>query len=234
MKILPLQRLVLVGSVVFEFTSGWLQPSASSTTGLSPLSSTNRNSNSQSSRKMVTQEGKSFDSPLISSIRDAIREVLQDNDIVQQHLTQKYDLVLRQVDDWEDDTIKLSVGDIDHQKLALPLHFGLSLNGVSPSSSQSRHGLVTFYMAYSTWEGRMLYVDHLSIDSINDGDKVQIELLILQALARIAVKLNCSRLMWRVRAMRVGLNSSFFVCNLMVLFLALLAQAALMQSMLSL
>ena len=181
---------------------------------------------------MVTQEGKSFDSPLISSIRDAIREVLQDDDIVQQHLTKKYDLVLRQVDDWEDATIKLSVGDIDHQKLALPLHFGLSLAGVS--SSQSRHGLVTFYMAYSTWEGRMLYVDHLSINSINGDDKDQIELLILQALARIAVKLNCSRLMWRVRAMRVGLNSSFFVCNLMVLFLALLAQAALMQSMLSL
>ena len=107
----------------------------------------------------MTQEGKSFDSPLISSIRDAIREVLQDDDIVQQHLTKKYDLVLRQVDDWEDATIKLSVGDIDHQKLALPLHFGLSLAGVS--SSQSRHGLVTFYMAYSTWEGRMLYVDHL-------------------------------------------------------------------------
>ena len=198
--------------------------SSSSHSRLSPkMTDTNKQTTKSSSSLSSTT--KSSES-LLSDIHDAIELVTQPHDTIQQQLKHKFGLTLRQIVNWEDnnnDALVDGLGDKkilvanDHKKLALPLHFCLSLNGTpvedegdddrvtsSSSSSSSFQGLVTFYMAYSTWEGRMLYVDHLSIINPNTSEYsksdsiADIELLVLQSLARIAIHLNCARLMWRV------------------------------------
>ena len=162
---------------------------------------------------------------LLSDIHDAIELVTQPQDTIQQQLNHKFGLTLRQIVNWEDNYDALVVVDSvpsdkkmlvnEYKELALPLHFCLSLKNGAPveeeddnsstSSSSQLNGLVTFYMAYSTWEGRMLYLDHLSImkSSTSEENIAEIELLALQALARIAIHLNCKRLMWRVRSRKL-------------------------------
>lgn len=54
----------------------------------------------------------------------------------------------------------------------------------------------TFYLAYSTWDGRMLYVDQLS-DS--DSCSADVVMAFYRILAKIAVQLQCARLCWKVR-----------------------------------
>ena len=182
---------------------------------------TDTNKQTTKSSSSLSSTTKSSES-LLSDIHDAIELVTQPHDTIQQQLKHKFGLTLRQIVNWEDNDVALVDGlgdkkilvENDHKKLALPLHFCLSLNGVpveedddnrvTLSSSSPFHGLVTFYMAYSTWEGRMLYVDHLSIINPNTSEDnkrdriADIELLVLQSLARIAIHLNCARLMWRV------------------------------------
>lgn len=55
--------------------------------------------------------------------------------------------------------------------------------GCSEASSSSH--LTTFYFAYSTWDGRVLYLDQVGFE----GDSLAVRRL----LADIAVKCNCSR-----------------------------------------
>jgi len=51
-------------------------------------------------------------------------------------------------------------------------------------------GFCTFYIAYSSWEGRMLYVDQISTE--RDGS-----LLLYHVMAQIAVETGCGRLTWK-------------------------------------
>jgi hypothetical protein len=59
---------------------------------------------------------------------------------------------------------------------------------------------VTFYFAYSTWDGRILYIDQID-NSINDDDPninndnttPLIMIVIYQLLAKVATALNCRR-----------------------------------------
>ena len=56
-------------------------------------------------------------------------------------------------------------------------------------------GFCTFHIAYSTWDGRMVYVDQLQHFEDEDNDS----LLIYHVLAKIAIQIGALRLTWKVR-----------------------------------
>lgn len=72
------------------------------------------------------------------------------------------------------------------------LLFGL----VVTPSSHSDEGtavLTTFYVAYSTWDGRMLYLDQLGLEDGTDD----LALVLRLVLSRLAVELGCQRFTWQ-------------------------------------
>lgn len=56
----------------------------------------------------------------------------------------------------------------------------------------------TFYLAYSTWDGRMLNVDQLGGKG-SDSCSADVVMAFYRILAKIAVQLQCGRLCWKVR-----------------------------------
>jgi hypothetical protein len=66
------------------------------------------------------------------------------------------------------------------------LLFGILASDADGSSLRTI--LTTFYLAYSTWDGRVLYIDQCGFD-----EPVEQSLLIYRTLAHVAVKLGCSR-----------------------------------------
>uniref|UniRef100_A0A7S3P0L7 N-acetyltransferase domain-containing protein n=1 Tax=Amphora coffeiformis TaxID=265554 RepID=A0A7S3P0L7_9STRA len=73
------------------------------------------------------------------------------------------------------------------------------------TSPQNHQQLCTFYLAYSTWEGRVLFWDALvggdgdANSTSNNDDKHENEILWARLLAKIASALYCRRLVWRHR-----------------------------------
>ena len=89
----------------------------------------------------------------------------------------------------------------------LSMHFGMMIRKVDNDNTEldTCCGVVTFFFGYSTWDGRILYVDSLEYDDTKGhaSDKDQgtgeaVEIAMLQTLAYVAVHLDCSRLTWRV------------------------------------
>mmetsp|Transcript_110899 Transcript_110899/g.320514 ORF Transcript_110899/g.320514 Transcript_110899/m.320514 type:complete len:373 (+) Transcript_110899:141-1259(+) len=75
-----------------------------------------------------------------------------------------------------------------------PWHFGLALRQHDNSNQVSKVlGCLTFYIAYSSWSGRILYVDRLECKGLSD----EAEMLLMRMLAEVALSLNCARLTWR-------------------------------------
>ncbi|KAL3928781.1 MAG: hypothetical protein SGBAC_012496 [Bacillariaceae sp.] len=73
---------------------------------------------------------------------------------------------------------------------AYPAHFyGMVLH--EPVNSKT-FVKITFYIAYSTWDGRCLHVDQLPPREKNTVKGV----LLLQILGKVAIKLGCRRLLW--------------------------------------
>jgi len=77
-----------------------------------------------------------------------------------------------------------------------PWHFGITICD-GDSKKDSLIGFVTFYVAYSSWTGRILYLDRMEMDGELMNDDVEVSLL--RMLAEIALELDCVRLTWRVR-----------------------------------
>lgn len=75
----------------------------------------------------------------------------------------------------------------------IPYFFGIGLYSLHGAQLC---GVVTFYMAYSTWDGRFLFIDRL--DSPSLAGQEDMEKAMLRPLAKIAVELDCARLTWRV------------------------------------
>ena len=146
----------------------------------------------------------------LSSIHQAIEEAIVSNRAVQHELSQK-GLSLRRASeptDWDRMLGLLATeqdignhdekGDVDDDlstnlSLAIPRHFGITIRNNKEGSEIC--GLLSFYMAYSSWDGRILYVDRLVSPEMDDAT----EILLLRTLAAIALKLDCVRLTWRVR-----------------------------------
>lgn len=84
----------------------------------------------------------------------------------------------------------------DEEELSYPIpyFFGIGIYSSEDDSSKPC-GVITFYIAYSTWDGRCLFLDRLDLPNPTD---VKMEKAILRALADIAVRLKCARLCWEV------------------------------------
>ena len=95
----------------------------------------------------------------------------------------------------------------------IPYFFGIGLYSQSLRNIGAHPllcGVVTMYMAYSTWDGRCLFVDRLEFPPSLDYEEM--EKSILRPLAKIAVQLSCARLNWRVSTLTSCLACSMFVC----------------------
>lgn len=78
----------------------------------------------------------------------------------------------------------------DYLKSRTPWHFGISVRN---AHNNSIIGRVTFYVAYSSWSGRIIYIDRMDCKGLND----ETEELLLRILADVALALDCVRLTWR-------------------------------------
>ena len=119
-------------------------------------------------------------------------------------------LQLRRVvtfEDWNSlsSQTRSSDGDESKYNIALsadmpPFYFGIQIVSTDTDTDTDQPennkliGFCTFYIAYSTWDGRMLYVDEL-LDVEAAGDS----LLLYRVLAKIAIQTGCARLIWKVR-----------------------------------
>jgi hypothetical protein len=79
-----------------------------------------------------------------------------------------------------------------------PMRFGIIAQKNIHNNDSQLCGIVTFYIGYSTWDGRILYVDRL-VTSGNSEERGMTEMSLLTTLAGIATSLNCTRLIWTVR-----------------------------------
>jgi len=75
--------------------------------------------------------------------------------------------------------------------LRTPFYFGIQALSSEPNQpGEKLVGFCTFYIAYSTWDGRMLYVDRINTES--EGS-----LLLYRVMAKIAIETGCGRFTWK-------------------------------------
>lgn len=84
-------------------------------------------------------------------------------------------------------------------RLDVPNFFALLVE----SKESACLGFLTFYLAYSTWDAQVLYLDRLFLGK-DDDDRDAIEWSLHFTLADIAVRLNCARYTWQVSGWPAG------------------------------
>ena len=87
-------------------------------------------------------------------------------------------------------------GEEEELSYPVPYFFGIGIYSREPHETPILCGVITFYMAYSTWDARCVFLDRLDLPTPVDTN---VEKTILRALADIAVRLECGRLCWEVR-----------------------------------
>lgn len=136
----------------------------------------------------------------VDFVNEAIDHVLASTCSASLHQSQNggKDLILRRVltaNDWDvlssavDTASTLSADDSRP-----PFYFGFQVKARSHEKDELI-GFCTFYIAYSTWDGRMLYVDYMS--DTNGCSTLQ-----YRVLAKIAIRIGCTRLTWKVSIIR--------------------------------
>ena len=113
-------------------------------------------------------------------------------------LRDHYNLAVEIIKDWDPIlphvAAKASIHDT-YLENRTPWHFGISIRTADEGGKVI--GFVTFYVAYSSWSGRILYLDQIQLEDGRMNDDV--EMILLRLLADIALELDCARLTWRVR-----------------------------------
>lgn len=82
------------------------------------------------------------------------------------------------------------------QTAKTPWFFGMEL---CRQEDENICGFVTFYVAYSSWNGKILHLDAIQC-SADASSNLQMKKDILQILANMAVEMGCARLTWTVSA----------------------------------
>ncbi|KAG7357526.1 acyl-CoA N-acyltransferase [Nitzschia inconspicua] len=82
-----------------------------------------------------------------------------------------------------------------------------TLKASSSANNQRPMIMCTFYLAYSTWDARMLYIDQVVVGdgfNVRNGDNDDCDCYsseevgrLYRILAKIAIKLHCARLTWK-------------------------------------
>jgi hypothetical protein len=123
-----------------------------------------------------------------SSIQLAIDDIINDDDLQKEWTKRGIELCrATEPNDWSAMAGKDAVVDA-----SAPWYFGMTMR--DNTNNKLCCGFVTFYLAYSTWDGRFLYVDRLECDEDDS-----LEILLTRTLAKLTVQLHCARLTWRVR-----------------------------------
>ena len=119
--------------------------------------------------------------------------------------------------------------------MKLPMYFGIQILQTHQQQKADEEGrggeqrdavvvgFITFYIAYSTWDGRFLFVDHIRTSSNKqsnnnkEGDitatstttsdeeetmQAKMEIYLLQLVSKIAIELQCSRVTWTITKVR--------------------------------
>jgi hypothetical protein len=121
------------------------------------------------------------------SIQLTIDELLKDDGVQKEWTKRGLELSkATEPSDWSDMAGKDTVVDA-----SIPFYFGMTIR--ENTANKLCCGCVTFHLAYSTWDGRFLYVDCLECDDES------IEILLTRTVAKLAVQLHCARVTWRVR-----------------------------------
>jgi hypothetical protein len=130
-----------------------------------------------------------MDSLTVSSINQSIDEVIHET-----QWQKEGSMSLRRATTSKEWNSMLAVvsskSSLDLMTTVIPFYFGVGL-----LRDDTICGVITFYMAYSTWDGRNLFVDRLEFPTGKDN---AMEKKLVRFLAKIAVKLDCTRLTWRV------------------------------------
>ncbi|CAE6924813.1 SATL1 [Symbiodinium sp. CCMP2592] len=129
--------------------------------------------------------GMSASSPSVLTapiVNQHIDDVLQEINPV---LQGRKGLVLHPVSDWS--------AFLPEVQMDTPWYFGLVAES-SDDPGAKKPALLSFYVGYSTWDGRCIFLDQLP-ETDEDTEK-----LYLQILARIALRLGSRRLTWKRRS----------------------------------
>ena len=78
--------------------------------------------------------------------------------------------------------------------------------GIVVEEGKACVGFATFYLAYSTWDARVLYLDKLFL--AKDNSNASLEWSLHFTLADIALRLECARYTWQVSSAVRSLQSS--------------------------
>jgi hypothetical protein len=136
------------------------------------------------------------------AIEDVIDKVIRSDSTLMKEI-ESFGLRLsraKDADDWD----KISICEGIPQDVSVPLldavtpwFFGIQiLNAEIESEDEDKIcGVITFYIAFSSWNGRILYLDRLSYPKDNQN----VEKLFIRVLASVASDLQFARLTWRVR-----------------------------------
>ena len=127
----------------------------------------------------------------LPAVERAVEKIVStENELVNQ-IEKSKGLLVEPLRDWETTLSALDIDASTFLATKTPWYFGMSIVDVK---TREIVGIFTYYIAYSSWNGRILYVDRL--DTMGDEETEQI---LLQLLAQIAVDLGCARITWRVR-----------------------------------
>jgi hypothetical protein len=149
----------------------------------------------------------------VSFVEQVIDESLNGNDATWQKDLHEQGWHLRRAatpTEWKDLITKTApitttfCGGEEEEELSYPVpyFFGIGIYSREPhETSPILCGVITFYMAYSTWDARCVFLDRLDLPTPTDTN---VEKTILRALADIAVRLECGRLCWEVRFVSSG------------------------------
>lgn len=164
--------------------------------------------------------GKKMESLTVTTIQSTINDIITKQDSKYLQGLKEKGLVLRQAvteSQWREllafPSTDSSASSSSSWKISdlPPYFFGIGLyreneNGNAPSENSNDKtttttlvGMVTFYMAYSTWDGRCVFLDKFEYPKTGDSDDDEaMEKGILRPLAKIAVDLGADRLCWHV------------------------------------
>ena len=152
-----------------------------------------------------------MDALFTTSIEKAIDKATRAEEEAVQTLRQTRNIQVDPIQDWSTafQDWKTDLNASTYLETKTPWHFGLSLKD---HQTKKRIGIITFHFAYSSWNGRILYVDCLQSPNLEDDDERHV--LLLRILANIAVTLDCARLTWRVSSLPILPVPFFRLLNL--------------------
>lgn len=123
------------------------------------------------------------------TVEQAIDDALSTDKELPNMLETNKNLSISRIEDWKSTLEAMGEDATSLLRTKTPWYFGMSLRD---TNAEKVAGIFSFYVAYSSWNGRILYVDRMDCDD-------NTEEVLLRILAKIAIDLDCARITWRVR-----------------------------------